>query len=151
VGVASRLQRDFYAVEWRNVLTESGKGVSEMSPIAAAAMRFRTTWDGRVATQFSPGQNQPAVVRNLSPFDNFAAAERYFAECDKLLGSVAPDLNLVSDRICLWVCRGFTREHALRRLAMRGAGKEIAKTPNDVVLKRDQDRRKAAEQLARAR
>lgn len=122
----SSVRRDFYIVELRSVSATGREKLpnwshpSSLRTLIVSVLGLKTRWEGRLKRSLNVllGDGGDLIARrDMDVFDDFGAAEGYYARLEKLF-SAGPDHNSdwVAHRVFLWAVESSSRREAPYRL-----------------------------------
>lgn len=112
-------RRDFYIVELRSVSEIGRKQVSDWSDSNSlrtqpmSLLGLKTRWERLALNIFLPDGGDLIARRDMHVFDDFVAADRYYARLEKLFsGAIFPNSVWVGHRVFLWAVESSSRVRA---------------------------------------
>ncbi|HVA17463.1 MAG TPA: hypothetical protein VMV59_07085 [Candidatus Dormibacteraeota bacterium] len=142
-------RHDFYIVELRNVSEIGRKQVSNWSDsnsLQTQLLRLnglKTRWERRSLNILLPNGGDLVARRDMQVFDDFAAADRYYARLEKLFSAHGPlpNSDWVGHRVFLWAVEASSRIRAHYPLdSLSGDARLLAETDYSVILKQRRNR-----------
>jgi hypothetical protein len=112
-------RRDFYIVELRSVSETGRKQVSDWSDSnslraqTVGLLGLKTRWERHSFNVLLPDGGDLIARRDMNVFDDFDAADRYYARLEKLFsGATFPNSAWVGHRVFLWTVESSSRVKA---------------------------------------
>lgn len=142
-------RRDFYIVELRSVSEIGRKRVSDWSDSnslrkqSMGLLGLKTRWQRRSLNILLPDGGDLIARRDMQVFDDFEAADRYYARLEKLFsGAINSNSVWVGHRVFLWAVESSSRIRAHYPLGVLypDEARLLAETDYSVILKQRTNR-----------